>query len=104
MELPTKITIDALESCIHGVVYHLLQNTASDVVPPVTVCHVMLKNGKSVVGVNYGAIDPNLHSEEQGKEYAYKQAIDKLFELEGYSLINEHYKEGTGLLVTNEDV
>lgn len=102
MALPNKIEHTALLNMIHDVRYVLLENTASDRAASVTVCHVMLKNGKNVLGINYGAIDPELHNAELGKEYAYKEAIDKLYELEGYSLINEHFKLGTGLLVDFE--
>lgn len=102
VSLPTKIQHNALLDCIHDVQYTLLENSVSDRAAPVTICHLMLKNGKNVLGINYGAINPNNHDETMGKEAAYKAAIDKLYELEGYSLINEHFKGNTGLLVDVE--
>jgi len=103
MELANRISLDHIESCIHAVEYTTLRNTASEVAAPVTICHVMLKNGKNVIGINYGAIDPEQHSAEMGKKEAYKQAIDKLFELEGYALINRHFETGSGLLIENKE-
>lgn len=103
MALPTKIEHDQLLSNVHDISYVLLSNTASNRAAPVTICHVMLKNGKNVIGINYGAIDPENHSEEMGREYAYKEAIDKLYELEGYALICKHHEQQTELLVDKDD-
>lgn len=51
-----------------------------------TICVLKLLNGTTVVGVNYGAVDEARHSSALGQCEARKQAIDKVFELEGYLL------------------
>lgn len=49
-----------------------------------TICVLMLKNGTKVVGLNHGAIDPAQHSAARGEADAYEDAINKVYELEGY--------------------
>lgn len=51
-----------------------------------TICIITLINGTTVIGVNYGAIDETRHNTAFGQCEARKQAIDKVFELEGYLL------------------
>ena len=51
-----------------------------------TFCVLVLRNGTKVVGINHGAIDPAQHSAERGRQKARTQAVDKLWELEGYVL------------------
>lgn len=52
----------------------------------VTTCLLSLENGTKVLGVNYGAIDPERHDWEQGRLNAYEDAFEKIWELEGYLL------------------
>ena len=52
----------------------------------VTTCLLTLENGTKVLGVNYGAIDPERHDWEQGRLNAYEDAFEKIWELEGYLL------------------
>lgn len=49
-----------------------------------TICVLMLNNGTKVVGVNHGAIDPAQHSASRGEADAYEDALNKVYELEGY--------------------
>lgn len=57
-----------------------------------TVCYLTLKNGTVVTGINYGAIDPVRHDWEKGAEIAREQAIEKIWELEGYLLRQRLYE------------
>lgn len=52
----------------------------------VTFCVLILRNGTKVVGVNHGAIDPAQHSAIKGREEAYKDAENKVWELLGFRL------------------
>jgi len=52
----------------------------------VTTCLLTLENGTKVLGINYGAIDPERHDWEQGRLNAYENAFEKIWELEGYLL------------------
>lgn len=51
-----------------------------------TFCVLVLRNGTKIVGFNYGAIDPDQHSAERGKEEARKHAIEQIWPLLGYEL------------------
>ncbi|MBF5006826.1 hypothetical protein ISG32_21500 [Diaphorobacter sp. NR2-3-3-1] len=52
----------------------------------VTFCVLVLRNGTKVAGINYGAIDHAQHSAERGRQEAYTQAVDKVYELLGFRL------------------
>ena len=52
----------------------------------VTTCLLTLENGTKILGVNYGAIDPERHDWDQGRLSAYEVAFEKIWELEGYLL------------------
>ena len=51
-----------------------------------TFCVLILRNGTKIVGINYGAIDPNQHSEQRGREEARAHAIEQIWPLMGYEL------------------
>lgn len=51
-----------------------------------TFCVLVLKNGTKIVGINYGAIDPNQHSAQRGREEARAHAIEQVWPLMGYAL------------------
>ena len=63
-----------------------LQHPVSDGMESLTICLLMLRNGTKIVGINYGAIDPNQHSAEQGREEARAHAIEQVWQLMGYEL------------------
>ena len=52
----------------------------------VTICILRLRNGAKVVGVNYGAIDPERQDFQLGRQAARSEAVNKVWELEGYLL------------------
>mgnify|MGYP000959833392 CR=1 FL=1 len=51
-----------------------------------TFCVLILRNGTKIVGISYGAIDPNQHSEQRGREEARAHAIAQIWPLMGYEL------------------
>lgn len=63
-----------------------LQHPVSDGLESLTICLLVLRNGTKIVGVNYGAIDPNQHSAEQGREEARAHAVEQVWQLMGYEL------------------
>ncbi len=89
-----RVTKEEIDNLIERVDYHLFEETT------VTVCLIWLKNGAKVLGVNYGRIIPEEQNWEMGKQEAYKDAYNKIWELEGYVVRqNLHdYKEGKKLL------
>lgn len=51
----------------------------------VTICIIILENGFKVEGVS-ACVDPANYNEEIGRECAYENAFNKIWELEGYML------------------
>jgi len=81
----------AAQGC-HGA---MLAGVPTELQPPIptvhplhllTFCVLVLKNGTKIVGINYGAISPELHSAAIGKSEARKNAIDQVWPLLGFQL------------------
>lgn len=51
----------------------------------VTICIIILENGFKVEGTS-ACVDPKIYNKAIGQEEAYKNAIEKIWELEGYAL------------------
>lgn len=51
----------------------------------VTYCVIILENGFKVEGVS-ACVDPTIYDEWKGRQYAYENAFNKIWELEGYLL------------------
>lgn len=51
----------------------------------VTICIIILKSGFKVEGVS-ACVDPANYNKELGQKYAYENAFEKLWQLEGYVL------------------
>lgn len=56
-----------------------------------TICIFTLKNGTKVIGRNFGAIDPSRQNWDEGRKQARLDAIEKVWELEGYLLREIRY-------------
>lgn len=52
----------------------------------VTFCVLLLRNGTKVTGVNHGPVSAANFDAAKGREYARANAIEKVWELEGYAL------------------
>lgn len=57
--------------------YHRVEGTTA------TVCMVILHSGFVVIGQS-ACINPEVFDEEAGREFAYQEALKKLWELEAY--------------------
>lgn len=82
-----KVTKDSIEAKIAKVDYLVLPDST------VTLCNITLKNGYSVRGES-ACVDPRNFNVEIGKSLAYKNAFEKLWQLEGY-LLAEHRFQST---------
>ncbi|MXN31511.1 hypothetical protein GRX31_23105 [Delftia sp. CH05] len=51
-----------------------------------TICVLRLRNGTKLVGINYGAIDPDQHDADLGRKEARADAVEKIWELLGFRL------------------
>lgn len=81
-----KVTKEAIESKIKAVGYVVLPGTT------VTVCMITLENGFSVRGES-ACVDPAEFNRAVGEEYAYKDAFNKIWPLEGYLLKEKLYQD-----------
>lgn len=68
----------------------------------VTFCVMTHVNGAKFVGVNYGAIDADQHRAEEGRARAHAQAMDKVWEAEGFLLREEIHCQDLQLRLTEQ--
>lgn len=57
----------------------------------VTICALKLNNGFTVIGKS-ACIDPVLFNEAKGKTFAYNDAINQLWEMEGYHRVEANHQ------------
>lgn len=93
METRNKLTLDDLNAVVDTPFYVQPFGTT------LTICVLTLKNGGTVVGKS-ACVDPANFDEQIGKDAAYKDAISKLWGLEGYNLlVTLHQREATFLAI-----
>ena len=80
-----KVTKEHIESRIVDTSYMVLPDTT------VTICNLTLENGFSVRGES-ACVDPRNFNIEIGREIAYRDAFDKLWQLEGYLLAERRWR------------
>ena len=85
--LPTAVTLAGMQAKVQKTVYTILPDTTT------TVCQLFMENGYVVLGTS-ACVDPNKFSKATGEKYAYEDAINKLWPLEGY-LLAEHRFQST---------
>lgn len=76
------LTKDDLKALVVKEYYHRIPDST------VTVCAITLKNGFVVVG-DSACIDPRKFDEEICRQVAFDDAIEKVWELEGYRMKSE---------------
>lgn len=91
----TTVTKASIEAKIRGVYYlnagqalsmmYKIGETDKANLSLVTICIIILENGFKVEGVS-ACVDPANFDAIIGKEEAYKNAFDKIWEIEGYLL------------------
>lgn len=84
-DLPTALTQAMLEAKVTRVEYYAVPDSTT------TICFLYLENGFIVDGKS-GCVNPANYNLEAGKRYAYDNAIDKMWDLEGYLLKNQRYE------------
>lgn len=80
-----RLTPSHIDSAIKEVYYHIVPNTT------VTVCCLTLMNGFNVIGYSASASKDNF-DESIGREIAYTNAREHIWQLEGYLLKDRLYK------------
>jgi hypothetical protein len=86
MNTPTKLTPEDIDAQIMFVDYHTFEDTC------LTVCCITLKNGYNVIGKS-GCIDPEAFDEQIGRQIARENAVQEIWQLEGYLLKECIYQE-----------
>ena len=81
-----RLTPSHIDSVISEIKYHRVENTT------VTLCTLILINGYSVTGES-ASVSLDNFDEQIGKEIAYTNARDKIWQLEGYLLKQRLYEE-----------
>nr|DAE61129.1 MAG TPA: hypothetical protein [Caudoviricetes sp.] len=99
----TTVTKASIESKIHNV-YYINAGAAvkssdqgwneKDIeeLNLVTICIIILENGFKVEGTS-ACVDPTRYNEEIGQQEAYKNAVEKIWELEGYALKQKLFED-----------
>ena len=85
--IPNKLSVEAIESKIAKTDLLRVPDTTT------TICVLHLENGYVVTG-NSACIDPKEFSEEIGASIAYENALNKVWELEGYLLAQRRFEAG----------
>jgi Phage protein (N4 Gp49/phage Sf6 gene 66) family len=82
-----KITRERIESRIDKVRYSIIPDTTT------TICAITMING-FVVTSSSACIDPAAFDRKTGEEIAYENALEKIWDLEGYLLKERIYQDG----------
>lgn len=85
--LPNKLTMgDILDTVMRADYYRLGDSTT-------TICRLTLRNGFSVIGQS-ACIDPLEFNKSIGEKVAWDNALEKIWELEGYLLQQRRHEAG----------
>lgn len=82
-----RLTPAHIDSTIKDIHYHIVPNTTT------TICSLVLMNGFVVNGESASASKDNFN-EQIGREIAYNNARDKIWQLEGYLLKQNLHNKG----------
>ncbi len=86
-DIPNKLSIDDLKAKIKHIDYYRIVQTTT------TVCTLILENGFTVIGKS-ACIDRANFNVAFGEQIALEDALDKVWELEGYLLAQRRYEAG----------
>lgn len=86
-KLPNKLTMGEILDTVAKADYWRLGETTT------TVCQLTLKNGYSVTGTS-ACIDPLEFNRTIGEKVAWDNALEKVWELEGYLLKQRRFEAG----------
>lgn len=83
-KLRTTVTLPDMQAKVAKVVYNILPDTTT------TMCQLFMENGYTVLGTS-ACVNPANFSAAVGEKFAYEDAINKLWPLEGYLLAQERF-------------
>lgn len=85
----TTVTAEYMQKRIKDVSYSILPGTT------VTICLLTMANGFSVMGKS-ACVNPHNFDAAVGRKFAYEDAVEQLWPLEGYLLAEELFHEARG--------
>lgn len=86
-EIPNRLSLDDLQAKVVGELFVKVGDTTT------IVCNLLLENGFTVTGTS-ACIDSAIFDESIGKQIAFDNAIDKIWQLEGYLLAQRRFEAG----------
>jgi hypothetical protein len=84
-DLPISLTLGDILAKVKRADYLVMPDSTT------TVCQLKLENGYTVIGQS-ACVDPRKFNKAMGEQYAYENAIDKIWELEGYLLKQRRFE------------
>lgn len=83
----TTVTLNDMQDKVKKTAFTILPDTTT------TICQLFMENGYVVMGTS-ACVDPAKFNKALGEKYAYEDAINKLWPLEGYLLAEELFLKG----------
>lgn len=81
-----KVTLADIQAKVKKTVYTILPDTTT------TICQLFMENGYVVLGTS-ACVDPKQFNKALGEMYAYEDAMNKCWPLEGYLLAEELFNK-----------
>jgi hypothetical protein len=81
------VTLSDITAKVKKTTYTILPDTTT------TVCQLHMENGYVILGTS-ACVDPAKFSQATGEKFAYEDAINKAWPLEGYLLAEEIFQRG----------
>jgi hypothetical protein len=88
-QLPSAVTMQSMLDRVAKTTYTVLPDTTT------TLCQLHMVNGYTILGTS-ACVDPTKYNQALGEKYAYEDAINKAWPLEGYLLAERRYQSTKG--------
>lgn len=85
--IPNKVTVGDIFDKIRNAQYLNIPGSTT------TICYLTMQNGFTILGQS-ACVDPKDYNVALGEKYAYEDAVEKIWQLEGYLLAERRYQAG----------
>lgn len=85
--IPHKVTMGDILAKIRKAQYLNIPGSTT------VICYLTMQNGFTVLGQS-ACVDPKEYNVALGEKYAYEDAVEKIWQLEGYLLAERRYQAG----------
>jgi hypothetical protein len=85
--IPNRVTVAEMQAKVKSSTYTRLRDSTT------TVCQITLENGYTLVGTS-ACVDPANFNQSISEMIAYRNAFEKLWDLEGYLLKQRRFEAG----------